>query len=666
MASEQGSIKDATLPGSSLPRRIPRHQPVKIHTINTSSYTPATSSSHFSISSPLPFLNSPPPPMSASVFSTSANSYTASSRRNRSNSNVSITARKFDTNTITTGRSRSGSSSSGGVVFTTRPRAASAAARSTMEAMIQTRLDEITKRLDKFNAQAQGVHLQTEQLGQAFHEKARRLYKVEDHLLRLQGKPGLSEEYLEGEPQPRSLTDDLEELRLGVKTLRRKFQAAGTVATTVGWWKKLRDTDGGDGALRVAADDHDDNDFTQGVVHKKDNVPLHMLFAAPDTPLNSTDELSDQPNDPSPPLKQRFLELGTPPLTPDGSLSGSSLLQPRMPENHRHFFAPNLTSRPLSPIQDLEEPISLSSSVAPIAATAMAPSPHPLNNNTDNDASSSELKTHGSPSEHQRQQRPQNDIGSEPRPSFAFHAVTRSSPTSSFPNPTPITTPTSGVTEGLLLHEKRGKDIETASKNAHASREPIQHLKAHIHQQGRHQGSEQDISNVHEEDIDISSNNAGGAEVKQEYSDSGTHLNSPMDAHSSVEKIHLVNQKANDSTNTDGLQDGWIQVLWRVLVKAEYFFLGSAVLGAMMPDNVIALCAGFFSAIIYGTLLLHHRLTATPGKAAPNPPSERDITEADRRKQHTAHTTSPLATGFSPASGSTSTTMNRSNATATN
>ncbi|KAG0301079.1 hypothetical protein BGZ98_008627 [Dissophora globulifera] len=539
MASEQDSIKDASLPGSSLPRRVPRHQPVKIHTINTSSYTPTTSSSHFSISSPLPFLNSPPPPMSASAFSTSANSYTASSRRNRSNSNVSITARKFDTNTITTGRSRSGSSSSGGVVFTTRPRAASAAARSTMEAMIQTRLDEITKRLDKFNAQAQGVHLQTEQLGQAFLEKARRLYKVEDHLLRLQGKPGLSEEYLEGEPQPRSLTDDLEELRLGVKTLRRKFQAAGTVATTVGWWKKLRDTDNSDKALEVTTDDHDDSDFTQGVVHKKDSVPLHMLFAPPDTPLNSTDELSDQPNDPSPPLKQRFLELGTPPLTPDGSLSGSSLLQPRMPENHRHFFTPNLTSRPLSPIQDLEEPISLSSSVAPIVATAMIPSLHSLNNNTDNDASSSE-------------------------PKRMAHRLSI--------NDNSVLKMTSAVSLDPPLLSMRGKEIETASKNAHASREPIQHLKAQIHQQGRHQGSDRDISNVHEEDIYISSNNAGGAEVKQEDSDSRTHLDSPMDTHSSVEEIHLVNQKANDSTNTDGLQDGWIQVLWRVLVKAEYFF----------------------------------------------------------------------------------------------
>ncbi|KAG0011647.1 hypothetical protein BGZ80_000533 [Entomortierella chlamydospora] len=75
--------------------------------------------------------------------------------------------------------------------------------------------------------------------------KAKRMYIIEDNLLRLQGKPGLSNQYLVNGSQPRKNlgigNDELEEFKMGVKTLRRKFQAAGAVVSTVGWWRHLKE-----------------------------------------------------------------------------------------------------------------------------------------------------------------------------------------------------------------------------------------------------------------------------------------------------------------------------------------------------------------------------------------------------------------------------------------
>jgi hypothetical protein len=79
-------------------------------------------------------------------------------------------------------------------------------------------------------------------------------------------------------------------------------------------------------------------------------------------------------------------------------------------------------------------------------------------------------------------------------------------------------------------------------------------------------------------------------------------------------------QKASLITEKDAGEDTWVQFLWKILIRLEYFLLGTAVLGAMMPESLLALCAGFLSAILYGALVVRHRILAAPESEAPQPP----------------------------------------------
>ncbi|KAG0364672.1 hypothetical protein BC939DRAFT_461266 [Gamsiella multidivaricata] len=115
------------------------------------------------------------------------------------------------------------------------------------EAMIESRLEHISSRLNALTQATQHLFSETQDLHNTFQAKAHRMYAIEDNLLRLQGKPGLSNLLLVNGAQPRrgnykSIgSGEIEEIKMGVKTLRRKFQAAGNVVSTVGWWRHLKD-----------------------------------------------------------------------------------------------------------------------------------------------------------------------------------------------------------------------------------------------------------------------------------------------------------------------------------------------------------------------------------------------------------------------------------------
>ncbi|KAF9109088.1 hypothetical protein BGX27_008015 [Mortierella sp. AM989] len=460
------------------------------------------------------------------------------------------------------GRSRS-SSRSGGVVFKTRPRADSEAARSAMEAMVQARLDQITARLNNFNAQSHELHAQSQQLDKAFHDKAKRLYLVEDNLLRLQGKPGLSEEYLENGPRPRRLTNDLEELRMGVKTLRGKFQAAGSAVSAVGWWNKLKDvrdnwqpidtpSSATNANTELLVTDKDIESVTQNrslsrSTNTKDSHSLQHMFINPDSSspssvLDTTNQLASSPENSMEVAGHRTSGLRSPPLIPKGPLSGSSFLTKGF-EDHSY-----LNSRPLSIIPDLEEPHVLLSLFPVVGNGVRTVNPSPL-------VKSSTIAI-GSSSE---QQDIVHDIDGEPQSRF--------SPTFT---PSSRASPTFEVTKSIIQDEPNAKsDYE---------------MKAQVQLQEPTVGDED--------------------EVWQE-----------------VDNKSAPHQQETTKDEDQSRPEGWIQAFWRLFIRAEYLLLGTAVLGAMMPDNLFALCAGFLSAIMYGALIIHHRLTAPPGKEAPHPPA---------------------------------------------
>ncbi|KAG0253986.1 hypothetical protein BG011_006032 [Mortierella polycephala] len=119
------------------------------------------------------------------------------------------------------------------------------AAELELEALLESRLEIITARLQTLSQNSQHLHSETSTLWNTVQGKFKRLYIIEDNLLRLQGKPGLSNLYIENGSQPRRNlgigNSEIEEIKMGVKTLRRKFQAAGAVVTTVGWWRHLKE-----------------------------------------------------------------------------------------------------------------------------------------------------------------------------------------------------------------------------------------------------------------------------------------------------------------------------------------------------------------------------------------------------------------------------------------
>ncbi|KAF9930658.1 hypothetical protein FBU30_000198 [Linnemannia zychae] len=120
------------------------------------------------------------------------------------------------------------------------------AAELELEALLESRLEILGARLKVFNEATLALLAETQALHTSVQAKARRMYIIEDNLLRIQGKPGLPHLFTENGSQRRPTAggignNEIEDIKMGVKTLRRKFQAAGAVVSTVGWWRHLKD-----------------------------------------------------------------------------------------------------------------------------------------------------------------------------------------------------------------------------------------------------------------------------------------------------------------------------------------------------------------------------------------------------------------------------------------
>ncbi|KAG0290006.1 hypothetical protein BGZ96_006504 [Linnemannia gamsii] len=394
---------------SKQPRRPARLPPSRVYTINTSHQesTKAGPKTAPIGLSPSPFRHSNH--STGNIITHNSNPHSDIISRARSLSTSSNNNNNSKNNGIAS-RSRSFSTSNGGVI--PRPRADSEASRLALEALIQKRLDRITQRLDEFNFESHELYARTETLAKSFHDNAKRLYKVEDHLLRVQGKPGLSDAYLEngGPPQRRRLTHDLEELRMGVKTLRKKFQVAGSVVSTVEWWKRLKDdegqqsaTGGGVGDDSNPAHTEDDQSLKDLAVSSSPNSPsplsastspnivygsrssssssspsfsrtvsrkegqaLQKIMTAPDatatiydSPSTTTQDTVSSPDFLLPHGAAPAQGLRSPPLTPKGppSLLGSFLQRGHL-DDVLHIPT-NIKARPLSVIPDMDEPLQL-------------------------------------------------------------------------------------------------------------------------------------------------------------------------------------------------------------------------------------------------------------------------------------------------------------------
>ncbi|KAF9549527.1 hypothetical protein EC957_003477 [Mortierella hygrophila] len=581
---------------------------------------------------------------------------------------------------IVGGRSRSFSTSSGGVV--PRSRADSEASRLALEALIQKRLDRITQRLDEFNFQSHELHARTETLAKSFHDNAKRLYKVEDHLLRVQGKPGLSDAYLEngGSTRRRRLTNDLEELRMGVKTLRKKFQAAGSVVSTVEWWKRLKDggqggTEGdGDSNPARTEDDQSLNDLAVSsrpsspvvvseksrsssfsrTMSRKEGQALQKIMTAPDAtatvyvvPSTSTQDATPS-LDPSLPHGAFTAAQGlrSPPLTPKGppTLLGSFIQRGHL-DNLLHTPT-NIKARPLSVIHDLEEPplqlpisppttawTKESKDITIAAPTPMTDDTIHLDNQDDyaiplHSAASSTVQ--GSPPSLQSNNHNKNDSDNESRPVF-LEIFTPPSPAAS------VSSAFGFAFAGMETAETVSRSTEPMPAveipgvgNAGCEKGGLQGNKKPAEQVSKDDGADEEMAS-----LDTTSSNLSPATVA-----------APVQEHDNV-SLTPVSGTSLASDNKDGLafatslqpevskdapakeapliaetdaEDTWVQFLWKVLIRLEYFLLGTAVLGAMMPDSLPALCAGFLSAILYGVLVVRHRILAGPESEAPRPP----------------------------------------------
>ncbi|KAF9292605.1 hypothetical protein BGZ68_000009 [Mortierella alpina] len=580
-------------------RRAQRHQPVKIYTLGASSHSS-------------PHLAYPPPPMTAPPLPSHP---TKGSPHNF------------------VGRSRSVSHS----VLPLRPRADSTAARMAMEAMVQAKLDQITQRLDEFNYQSHDLHARTQELAIEFQAKAKRLYQVEDHLLRVQGKPGLSEHYLESGgmgKKPRRLTNDLEELSLGVKTLRNKFQVAGTVAaTTVGWLAQLKERKGHrDGSLSDTADhSHTDPEGAEQAALGLGAIGNTWTISSLDTTLSL---------DPDPLTDQASGGLRSPPLTPRGPLARSSVLnksglsvddrthpQPASP-SHRGMN-PVSKARPLSIIPDLEEPplqISTTSTVSKTEALS------PLPQETVNDKSETRPSI---PSTHFLPPSPASPVDAwagfrgqeQEEQGHAARAMTDSASASAASRePKSVTGLENDATQRAFEAQREHGEHE-------ATQDPMAQLEPDHQQQQQSADLSASSSDNEEEtwsEVDQTleqpvPETAGTTESAQDEfvaSSPGEARTEPVETTNVDSSLADIDSSVHDDAEaSDMTPDTWIQFFWKLLVRAEYFFLGTAVLGAMMPENLFAFCAGFLSAIMYCVLLIHHRITAAPGTEAPRPPT---------------------------------------------
>ncbi|KAG0035074.1 hypothetical protein BGZ82_005424 [Podila clonocystis] len=493
-----------------------------------------------------------------------------------------------------------------------RPRADSTAARiaaEVTEAMIQERLDQLTRRLDTFNEQSFDLYTRTQQLAAEFQAKSKRLYQVEDHLLKIQGKPGLSDDFLAHGPQPRRLTNDLEELRMGVKTLRKKFQMAGSVVATVGWWQHLKQSSSDEPSPGPGKPLTPMRTFS-----KKEKLPLEKIFT--DSIPEAISELS--PNEPRHLHASAVYEvspvlgLRSPPLTPKGPLSGSSLLVGLSLESKG-----DMSVLPVIPDHDNE----VASPTTVIMATPSFSHEDVVLEKTPRTAIADETKGIGFAEEE------------PPVPVPAFLSAF-APPSPPYPSPVSVLSEEIDAVETAKESEPELNEPNSASENAHPTQEDSKDEEEMAIQESEEHGLKSMSSSVSSPEVkpeltslievtelsDVEEASFAEMDAKDHVEDQDT-----VDQDRSVDKDTQDKPSIDAFTATSNpvqeVPDTWVQAFWRFLIRIEYFVLGTAVLGAMMPDNAYALCAGFFSALVYASLLIYHRVAASPGSEAPKPPT---------------------------------------------
>ncbi|KAG0054109.1 hypothetical protein BGZ90_006045 [Linnemannia elongata] len=693
--------------GSRQSRRPTRLPPSRVYTINSSHQESTTttgpktapiglSSSPFRHSnhSTGNIITTPSKPHNDIV--SRARSFSASSNNKNNSSSTNKSG-------FVGGRSRSFSTSSGGVV--PQSRADSEASRLALEALIQKRLDRITQRLDEFNFQSHELYARTEILAKSFHDNAKRLYKVEDHLLRVQGKPGLSEAYLEngGATQRRRLTNDLEELRMGVKTLRKKFQVAGSVVSTVEWWKRLK-SDGQDSTAGVGdsnpahtEDDQSSEELTVSspssssplsasispvIVSEKSRSPsllpssssssfsrtmsrkegqaLQKILTAPDatatvyvTPSTSTQDTIPSPDSSLPCGTSAAAAQGlrSPPLTPKNppTLLGSFIQRGHL-DDLLHTPT-NIKARPLSVIHDLEEPPLQLPLTPPTTAwtkeskdTTIA-APTPLADDTihlDNQenhaiplhsAASSTVQSSPLPPL-QSNNHNKNVSDNESRPVF-LEIFTPPSPTASVSSAFAFASLSAGgeTAENVSQSTEPKPEVEIPGvENTGCEEEEGQQGKpAEQFSNDDDVGADEKLAALDTNSSDLSPATVV-APVQEHDNDSSTPVSGTSLASDNKDgQLFATSLHPEDSKDVpaeqaslnveEDAEDTWVQVLWKILIRLEHFLLGTAVLGAMMPESLPALLAGFLSAILYGALVIRHRILAAPESEAPRPPA---------------------------------------------
>jgi len=465
----------------------------------------------------------------------------------------------------------------------------------------------------------------------------------------------------------RRLTNDLEELSMGVRTLRKKFQVAGSVVATVGWWRHLKEmkdqspavpTVGNDGLrldtrpLMASSVDHDQEysssspassplSFTTGEMpdpespplgrslsQKKEGRSLQNIFIANEESLSK-----------SPAASQPFMGLRSPPLTPKGPLAGSSLssLQESHFASHHHH-----KSRPLSIIPDLDETSMAAMALSSIASPEMTAAPSAVTMNTTtvmmaemppsfpliDDALLEKLAPGRADNEqelNESDRRTEEGEEGSALPSTstpAFMDMFSPLTTAGEQQPQEVDSAESQDTAEqqekterenddddweAVENEPEMEDGQSPSPVQVTSVEDFTTAAAKIPADSLAASQDDKVSQETEPLTEIDEAESSTVKMVAEKDGAST-IDKEQDPTEQVCQASAVNDDdADDEDRAPEGIDGWVQALWRFLIRAEYFFLGTAVLGAFMPENWLALCAGFLSAVMYGMLVIRYK-----------------------------------------------------------
>ncbi|KAG0238080.1 Trimeric GatFAB AmidoTransferase(AdT) complex subunit [Actinomortierella wolfii] len=498
-----------------------------------------------------------------------------------------------------------------------------------LEALLRDRLNNITERLHNLTQQTTDLYDQTKNLANVIHEKQRRLYHIEDHLLQLQGKPGLSELYLENGSQPRRLTKELDELRMGVKTLRRKFQAASNVITTAGWWRHLKvDTDKANKSASpssAASAGISDNKARSPVLvaspvafsptrSSRSTVSLDKIFTSPASPTSSStttsaksggsqtafpssrDWAAKNPSVTSPSSEQANPShaLRSPPLTPKTASSPFPLFKGfNLAEAESRLDAKLPSARDRE--SDHSSPTVMM--VTSTAATKRDPVPFP--------GSGRPLRAVAIPSPHDAHAESTSPVIAPPSP---VHTASEAEDDNSLAlehiNPLEVKEQSTAGKAVEAESEQSHNALDLENKEAPADNEDTKmenHPTDSPMQSTDTSSSSTILPNAENEQPTHDTPEASGENSSEGDWEEVEEEENPV-ASSTDTKPNTVGTKQKAPEQTEPEELNGIQRLWQMLVRMEYFLLGTAVFGAMLPDNIFAFCTGFISAVTFALI----------------------------------------------------------------